>query len=57
MDFQTAAPNHICKLSNSGSYVHHILLFIHVRPAKQPTKTGVALCRETFRDPYTKTLS
>jgi hypothetical protein len=30
--------------NNLGSYVYHLLLFFHVRPANQPTTTGVYLC-------------
>jgi hypothetical protein len=26
--------------------VYHLLLFFHLRPANQPTVTGVALCRK-----------
>jgi hypothetical protein len=32
-----------------GSYVYHLLLFFHVRPAKQPALPVVALCHETWR--------
>ena len=32
-------------------YVCHLLLFVHVRPANQPTVTGVALCNKKVGDP------
>ena len=54
-----AARCHICKLcmyyeklhSNLGGLVYHLLLFVYMRPAKQPTVTGVTPYHKQAGDP------
>jgi hypothetical protein len=52
MAYQPAACSHIVTVyilykfhNNLGSSVYH-LLFLHARPANQPTIMGLALCRK-----------
>lgn len=33
-----------------GRLVYNLLLLIHMRPANQPTTTGVAFCHKTFTE-------
>ena len=51
-----AASAHVCKIcvyynNNLASYVYHLLWFLYVRSANQPTVIFVALCQKTLDAP------
>ena len=47
--------NCVCTIKSTPYFrlygIYHVLLFFHVRPASEPSTTGVALCSKTFGDP------